>query len=54
MPGTETRYFRVIGSAQALIEKAAAIVRSWLKGLGETQRLMKRSLVSLTRDASAP
>lgn len=41
MLGTETRFCRAIGSAQALIEKAAAIGQSWLKGIGEAQRLMR-------------
>ena len=45
MLGTETRYWRAIGSAQALIEKAAAIGQSWLKGIGEAQRLMTRQVV---------
>ncbi len=44
MLGTETRYWRAIGSAQALIEKAAAIGQSWLKGLGEAQRMMRRQV----------
>ena len=39
--GTETHYWRAIGSAQALVEKAAAIGQSWLKGIGHAQRLMR-------------
>ncbi|TAH43627.1 MAG: transposase [Gammaproteobacteria bacterium] len=38
MLGTEKRYWRAIGSAQALIEKAAAIGQTWLKGIGNAQR----------------
>jgi REP element-mobilizing transposase RayT len=41
MLGTETNYWRAIGSAQALIEKAAAIGQGWLKGIGNAQRLMR-------------
>ena len=44
MLGTETRFCRAIGSAQALIDKAAAIGQSWLKGIGEAQRLMGRQV----------
>jgi len=39
MLGTETRYWRAIGSTQTLIEKAAAIGQTWLKGIGSAQRL---------------
>jgi REP element-mobilizing transposase RayT len=42
MLGTETRYWRAIGTAQSLIEKAAAIGQLWLKGLGSAQLLMRR------------
>jgi REP element-mobilizing transposase RayT len=42
MLGTETRYWRAIGTAQSLIEKAAAIGQSWLKGIGSAQLLMRR------------
>jgi hypothetical protein len=41
MRGTETNYWRAIGSAQALIEKAAAIGQGWLKGIGSAQRLLR-------------
>ena len=41
MLGTETNYWRAIGSAQALIEKAAAMGQGWLKGLGSAQRLLR-------------
>ena len=41
MLGTETNYWRAIGSAQALIEKAAAIGQGWLKGIGTAQRLLR-------------
>lgn len=39
--GTETRYWRAIGSAQSLIAKAAAIGQSWLKGIGSAETLMR-------------
>ena len=42
MLGTETRYWRAIGSARSLIEKAAAIGQFWLKGIGSAQLLMRR------------
>ena len=41
MLGTETNYWRAIGSAQALIEKAAAMGQGWLKGIGSAQRLLR-------------
>jgi hypothetical protein len=41
MLGTETHYCRAIGSAQALIEKAAAMGQGWLKGIGTAQRLLR-------------
>lgn len=41
MLGTETRYFRAIGSAQSLIEKARAIGQGWMKGIGGARSLMK-------------
>ena len=41
MLGTETNYWRAIGSAQALIEKAMAMGQGWLKGLGTAQRLLR-------------
>ena len=41
MLGTETRYWRAIGSAQFLIEKAAAIGQQWLKGIGSAEMLMR-------------
>ena len=41
MLGTETRYWRAIGSAQSLIEKAAAIGQRWLKGIGSAETLMR-------------
>jgi hypothetical protein len=37
----ETNYWRAIGSAQALIEKAAAMGQGWLKGIGSAQRLLR-------------
>ncbi len=36
--GIENRYWRVIGNAQAMIEKAAAIGQRWLKGIGNAPR----------------
>ena len=41
MLGTETKYWRAIGSPQALIEKAVAMGQGWLKGLGSAQRLLR-------------
>ena len=41
MLGTETLYWRAIGSAQSLIEKAAAMGQQWLKGIGRVQTLMR-------------
>jgi len=41
MLGTETNYWRAIGSAQALIEKAASMRRGWLKGIGNARRLLR-------------
>ncbi|MGB4857937.1 MAG: hypothetical protein WBP11_01280 [Dokdonella sp.] len=38
--GIESRYYRAIGSAAALIEKAQAMGQCWLKGLGAAQRLV--------------
>ena len=42
MLGKETHYWRAIGTAQSLIEKAAAIGQSWLKGIGSAQSLLRR------------
>jgi REP element-mobilizing transposase RayT len=42
MLGTEANYWRAIGTAQSLIEKAAAIGQSWLKGIGSAQSLLRR------------
>jgi REP element-mobilizing transposase RayT len=42
MLGTETRYWRAIGSARSLVEKAAAMGQVWLKGIGSAQLLMRR------------
>ncbi|MBX3696670.1 MAG: hypothetical protein KF811_02585, partial [Dokdonella sp.] len=42
MLGTETNYWRAIGSAQALIEKAVAMGQGWLKGIGTAQRLLRQ------------
>ena len=39
--GTETRYWRAVGSAQSLIAKAAAIGQSWLKGIGSAESMMR-------------
>ena len=41
MLGTETRYWRAIGSAQSLIEKAAVIGQRWLKGIGSAETLTR-------------
>ena len=37
--GIESRYFRAIGRADALVEKARTMGQCWLKGLGTAQRL---------------
>ena len=42
MLGTETRYWRAIGSARSLMEKAAAMGQAWLKGIGSAQLLIRR------------
>jgi hypothetical protein len=42
MIGTETRYWRAIGTSQSLMEKAAAIGQAWLKGIGSAQLLVRR------------
>jgi REP element-mobilizing transposase RayT len=42
MIGTETHYWRAIGTSQSLMEKAAAIGQAWLKGIGSAQLLMRR------------
>jgi hypothetical protein len=42
MLGTETHYWREIGTARSLIERAAAIGQSWLKGIGSAQALQRR------------
>jgi hypothetical protein len=39
--GTETRYWRAIGSARSLMDKAAAIGQAWLKGIGSAQLLTR-------------
>ncbi len=39
--GIESRYFRAIGCAEALMEKAHAMGQCWLKGLGTAQQLMR-------------
>ncbi len=45
MLGTEIRYWRAIGSAQSLIEKATAIGQRWLKGIGSAETLMRPRLI---------
>ena len=40
--GTETRYWRAIGSARSLMEKAAVMGQAWLKGIGSAQLLIRR------------
>ena len=37
----EVRYWRAVGSAQSLIEKAAAIGQRWLKGVGSAEKQMR-------------
>ncbi len=39
--GIESLYFRAVGSAGALIDKAHAMGQFWLKGFGTAQRLMR-------------
>lgn len=41
MLGTETNYWRAIGSVQALIEKAVAMGQGWLNGIGSARRLLR-------------
>jgi len=42
--GTESRYFRAIGSAEALIAKAAEIGQRWMQGVsGERARALLRT-----------
>jgi hypothetical protein len=40
--GTESRYWRAIGAADRLLEKAEAIRQRWLKGIGITRALQAR------------
>lgn len=40
--GTERRYWRAIGAVQSLIDKAAAIGQSWLKGIGSARLQIRR------------
>jgi hypothetical protein len=41
--GTESHYYRVIGSAEALMAKAAELGQTWLKGIsGERAKLLLR------------
>jgi hypothetical protein len=40
--GTESRYWRAIGAADRLLEKAEAIGQRWLKGIGTTRVLQAR------------
>lgn len=37
--GIESRYWRAIGGAESILEKAAAIGQRWLKGIGTAQQL---------------
>ena len=39
--GIESRYFRAVGCAETLMEKAHAMGQCWLKGLGTAQQLMR-------------
>jgi len=36
--GTESIYYRAIGSAEGLMAKAAALGQTWMKGVGGTTR----------------
>lgn len=42
--GIESRYYRAIGCAHALIEKAKTMGQCWLKGLGTAQRLKQEAV----------
>ena len=44
--GTESSYWRAIGAADRLLEKAEAIGQRWLKGIGTTRALQARSVAS--------
>jgi REP element-mobilizing transposase RayT len=39
--GIESRYWRAIGCAASILEKAAAMGQCWLKGIGTAQRLVE-------------
>ena len=41
--GIESRYFRAIGGAEALMAKAEAMGQCWLKGLGMAQQLKRQA-----------
>ena len=45
MIGTETRYWRAIGTTRSLIEKAAALGQTWLKGISTAHQLMRQQKV---------
>ena len=45
--GTESRYWRAIGAADRLLEKAEAIGQRWLKGIGTTRALQASVAVAL-------
>ena len=45
--GTESRYWRAIGAADRLLEKAEAIGQRWLKGIGTTRALQARPVASI-------
>jgi hypothetical protein len=41
--GTESQYYRVIGSAEALMAKAAELGQTWMKGIsGERAKSLLR------------
>jgi len=39
--GIESRYYRALGSAERLIQKAREIEQSWLKGIGVARALQQ-------------
>jgi hypothetical protein len=45
MIGTETRYWRAIGTTRSLIEKAAALGQAWLKGIGSAKHPIRTQAV---------
>jgi hypothetical protein len=42
--GIESRYWRAIGRAEAMMERAAALGQRWLEGIGHARRLSDSAL----------